>query len=106
MSEYKIPTMITIEEVSERTGLTTRFIRECVKEDKIVYIMVGRKVLVNFEKFIDFLNGELEHSSEECLDVVDTKATGSKIVKASDRRVKNNGNISRRTRNSNARAYV
>ena len=56
--DFKVPTMITIDEVSERTGLTKRFIRECVKEDKIVYIMVGRKILVNFEKFIDFLNGE------------------------------------------------
>lgn len=104
MSDYRVPTMITVDEVSERTGLTKRFIRECVKEDKVVYIMVGRKILVNFEKFIDFLNGDLVHNSEDNLKLVEN--TDSKILKKEDRRVKKNANINRGTRNSSRASYV
>lgn len=56
----KVPTMVTVQEASERTGLTARIIREYIKEDRIVYITVGRKILVNLDKLIELLNSGWE----------------------------------------------
>lgn len=58
MSELICPTMLTIKNCAERTGLSYDYIRKLCLQNKIVYIRAGNKYLVNFEKFIDFLNGE------------------------------------------------
>lgn len=55
-----IPTMVTIKEAAEKTGLSYYFIRKLCLEKKVVHIMAGRKVLINHEKLINFLNGEQE----------------------------------------------
>ena len=55
-----IPTMVTIKEAAEKTGLSYYYIRKLCLEKKVVHIMAGRKVLINEEKFINFLNGEQE----------------------------------------------
>lgn len=55
-----IPTMVTIKEAAEKTGLSYYFIRKLCLEKKVVHIMAGRKVLINQEKLINFLNGEKE----------------------------------------------
>ncbi len=55
-----IPTMVTIKEAAEKTGLSYYFIRKLCLEKKVVHIMAGRKVLINQEKLINFLNGEQE----------------------------------------------
>lgn len=60
LCDVKVPTMVTVQEASERTGLTARIIREYIKEDRIVYITVGRKILVNLDKLIEFLNSGWE----------------------------------------------
>ena len=55
-----IPTMVTIKEAAEKTGLSYYFIRKLCLEKIVVHIMAGRKVLINQEKLINFLNGEQE----------------------------------------------
>ena len=53
-----IPRMRTIRETARLTGFPEHAIRRLVKSNKIVYVQCDRKVLVNVDKFIDFLNGE------------------------------------------------
>ena len=54
--ESIIPTMLTIKELAERTNLSYTFIRKLCKEKKIVHIKSGTKYLINYEKFIEYLN--------------------------------------------------
>lgn len=51
-----VPTMVTINELSEKTGVSTFAIRKMVKNNKIVYVTIGKKVLINYEKFLQYLN--------------------------------------------------
>ena len=55
-----IPTMVTIKEAAEKTGLSYYYIRKLCLEKKVVHIMAGRKVLINEEKLVNYLNGETE----------------------------------------------
>lgn len=51
-----IPTMVTIKEAATRTGLSYEYIRQLIREKKIVHVMAGRKFLVNMEKLVEYLN--------------------------------------------------
>ena len=53
-----IPSMLTIKEVSLRTGLSQGFIRKLCINNEIVFVKSGKKYLINYNKFIDFLNAE------------------------------------------------
>ena len=53
-----IPCMLTIKEVALRTGLSQSFIRKLCKNNEIVFVKSGKKYLINYNKFIDFLNAE------------------------------------------------
>lgn len=55
----KCPTMLTIKEAADRTGLTYSAVRRMCLQNRIVYIRVGVKYLVNYERLVDYLNGEL-----------------------------------------------
>ncbi len=52
----QIPTMLTIKELAECTKLSYSYIRKLCIENKIVYIKSGTKYLVNYNRFIEFLN--------------------------------------------------
>lgn len=52
----KVPTMITIREAARRTGVSYDFVWKLCRSNQIVYIRAGKKFLVNFEKFVEFLN--------------------------------------------------
>ena len=57
----RIPTMLTIRELAAETkafGLSETAIRNMVKRGEIAHINAGRKVLINRERFIEFLNGK------------------------------------------------
>ena len=54
--EPKIPTMLTIDKLAKKTGFSTFSIRKMVRENRIVYVKAGRKVLINYEKFLEYLN--------------------------------------------------
>lgn len=50
--------MKTIKEISSLTGVSEHQIRLLCKGNKIKYIRAGTKYLINYERFIDYLNGE------------------------------------------------
>lgn len=56
--EQSIPEMLTIRKAAERTGLSYDCIRKLCLQKKITFVMVGTKYLVNFDKLVDFLNGQ------------------------------------------------
>lgn len=53
---FKIPTMLTIKETSEKTGVAAHFIRSLAINNQIVHVRCGKKYLINLEKFIEYLN--------------------------------------------------
>ena len=60
----EVPVMLTIKETSEKSGLPYSFIRKKCRNNEIVHIMTGRKFLVNWDRFLDYLNGREERSNE------------------------------------------
>lgn len=51
-----IPEMITIKECSARTGVSYDWIRKLCLQNRIVHIRAGNKYLINFGKFVAYLN--------------------------------------------------
>ena len=58
------PTMMLPKQIAEEFDIPIYRVRKWVKEGKIVYVACGRKALINREKFIAFLYGELEAESK------------------------------------------
>ncbi|MCL2387849.1 MAG: excisionase family DNA-binding protein [Defluviitaleaceae bacterium] len=52
----KIPTMLTIDEISKKFNVPRNFCRRAVVENKVVYVKSGTKYLINAEKFAEYLN--------------------------------------------------
>lgn len=55
---HVVPEMLTLNETSSRSGLPYDYIRKLCLQGKIVHIRTGVKYLVNWNKFVDFLNTE------------------------------------------------
>ena len=55
--DFIVPTMLPIKEVSSRTGLRYEFLRQLCLNGEIVHIRTGNKYLINYEKFLEYLNG-------------------------------------------------
>ena len=53
-----VPKMVTVNELAKLVNVSSYAIRKLVKANKITYFKSGSKVLINFDRFIDFLNGE------------------------------------------------
>ena len=58
-----LPRMRTIEqcvnlvkELDEHTAISEWFIRCLVRDNKIFYVNTGKKILVNFDSFLNYLN--------------------------------------------------
>ncbi|MDO4809936.1 MAG: helix-turn-helix domain-containing protein [Eubacteriales bacterium] len=49
--------MLTIAETSKQTGIKAHSIRRLCLEGRIKFVKIGTKYLINFDRFIDFLNG-------------------------------------------------
>lgn len=48
----------TVEElkrIDEKTAIREHYVRELVNSNKIPYVKAGRKILVNFDAFIEYL---------------------------------------------------
>lgn len=57
------PTMLTIQEVADRSDRPYEYVRQLCLNGKIAYKKSGRKYLINYEKYIEYLNaGEQEES--------------------------------------------
>ncbi len=52
----KLPVMKTIKEIMEETGFSYRHLAQLCHQNKIVYIRTGKKFLINYEKFVEYLN--------------------------------------------------
>lgn len=52
----KIPTMATIQEAANKTGLSYDYIRKLCIQGKIIYVQTGTKRLVNMDKLRIYLN--------------------------------------------------
>lgn len=57
-SPETIPKMVTVNELAKRVNISAYAIRKLVKANRVTYFKSGSKVLINFDRFIDFLNGE------------------------------------------------
>ena len=53
----KLPVMKSIKEMVELTGLSYMHLRNLCLENKIVHIRAGKKYLINYDRFVDYLNG-------------------------------------------------
>jgi excisionase family DNA binding protein len=53
----KMKTMLTIKETAEKYGLPVFWVRCAVKQHKVPFITLGRKILINGEIFEAFLKG-------------------------------------------------
>ena len=56
----EMPTMLTIKETAERSGFPYSTIRKKCLRGEIIHIKCGRVTYVNWEKFLQYCNGELE----------------------------------------------
>jgi excisionase family DNA binding protein len=61
MLENQVPQMVTIREAASRTGMSYDSIYKLCQKNEIVYVRCGAKYLINFDRFVDFLN----HGSSE-----------------------------------------
>ena len=52
----RIPTMLTITETAKQANIAEYCVRRLVRNGNIPHIKTGVKVLINWEKFICFLN--------------------------------------------------
>ena len=52
----KIPRMAPIQTVADECGFSYKTLWKMCKENRIVYVKAGNKYLINFDKFIEFLN--------------------------------------------------
>lgn len=56
MENTKIPRMATVNEAAEITGLAKHYVRQLALQGKVSHVRAGRKILINIEKLIEFLN--------------------------------------------------
>ena len=52
------PRMMTIKEAARETHLAENYIRYLCRNEQIVFVKAGNKYLVNYEKLLEYLNGE------------------------------------------------
>ena len=52
----QVPRMATINEASTLTGLAKYYIRQLALQSKIKHVRAGKKILINIDRLIEFLN--------------------------------------------------
>lgn len=57
VEEKTVPRMVTIRQLARQTGVSEYAIRRMCKNREITFIKTGTKYLINFNMFVDFLNG-------------------------------------------------
>ena len=56
MQAFNIPQMKTINETAKITGLARYHIRQLALQNQIKHVRAGKKILINVDKLIEFLN--------------------------------------------------
>ena len=62
--EQKAPLMLTIDETAEKSGISAFTIRTWVKRGMCPYIKIGRKYLISWSNFCNFLNSNMGENRE------------------------------------------
>lgn len=66
MYTNNIPVLKTINEASQLVGLARYHLRQLVKQNEIKFILAGKKVLINMDSLIEYLNnGETQSETED-----------------------------------------
>ena len=64
-----VPRMVSLKEASKLTGLSELFLRRGFRAGELVGVRCGTssggKILLNFDKLIDYLNSHTENSTSE-----------------------------------------
>ncbi|MFT3950641.1 MAG: DNA-binding protein [Oscillospiraceae bacterium] len=56
MTEIKIPPMRSIKQAAAECSIPEHFLRQLVKQNKVVYVRTGTKALVNLESLAAYLS--------------------------------------------------
>ena len=56
IATLKMPVMKTIKQIMDETGFSYRYLAQLCHQNKIVHVRTGKKFLINYEKFIEYLN--------------------------------------------------
>lgn len=64
MDSTNLPQMRTTTEISKEFEISPYTIRQWCREDHRFHVLVGRKILINRDRFVEFLNGSLLRSAE------------------------------------------
>lgn len=56
LNNLNVPRMATINEASKIVGLARYYVRQLALKGKIKHVRAGKKILVNVDKLIEFLN--------------------------------------------------
>lgn len=59
-NQLNIPTMYTIQQAAQVTGLSYDCLRKLCLQKKIVYVRAGKKYFINMERLAEFLNSAQE----------------------------------------------
>lgn len=65
MNDTTIPRMETIKKTAELFGLPVYFVRCKVASGEVVAVRAGRRILVNVDKFAEYLNTNTIHSEDD-----------------------------------------
>ena len=60
-----VPRMTTIDETARMANVPKHFVRQLVIQNRVVHVKAGRKYLINFDRFIDYLNSGEEQAEAE-----------------------------------------
>ena len=52
----KPPRMRTIKQAAQLAGVPVHWLRQAVKDGRVIHVMAGRTALVNLDKLIEYLN--------------------------------------------------
>ncbi len=74
--KIELPKMATIQECAELSGLAKYAIRRLVLENKIKFIKLGKKYLVNFDNLVEYLNNGETHVKTETEDSYKIRKVG------------------------------
>lgn len=55
IEKQPMPRMRTIRQTAAETGLHEYFLRQLVKQEKIIFVKAGRKVLINLDRLYEYL---------------------------------------------------
>lgn len=59
-NQLNIPTMYTIQQAAQATGLSYDCLRKLCLQKKIVHVRAGKKYFINMERLAEFLNSAQE----------------------------------------------